>query len=88
MAIVLIGLVDLAVKLISIVLILDALISFAPIAPWHPVRRTLDQLAEPFVRPIRNILPPVGMFDFSVMVALIVVQILGQLIIGLIRMSF
>ncbi len=88
MAETLIWAVNLVVTLITWVLILDALISFAPIEPWHPIRRTLDQLAEPIVRPFRNIVPPVGMFDFSVMVALIVVQLLGRVIILLIAAAF
>lgn len=88
MAATLIGTVNLIVTIITWILILDALISFAPIEPWHPVRRTLDRLAEPFIRPFRNLIPPVGMFDLSIMVALIVVQIAGQVIILLIGAAF
>ena len=84
----LVSLVNLIVTLITVLLILDALISFAPIDPWHPVRRFLDQMAEPIVRPFRNLLPSMGMFDFSIMIALIVVQILGQILIVIIRSAF
>jgi len=76
------------VNLISIVLILHALMSFAPIEPWHPVRRFLDQIAEPIIRPFRGLIPPVGMFDFSIMVAIIVIQILGELVKVMIRSAF
>lgn len=88
MASALIAAVNLVVTIITWVLVLDALISFAPLEPWHPVRRTLDQLAEPIVRPFRGLLPPLGMFDLSVMLALVVVQILGQVIILLISAAF
>jgi YggT family protein len=81
-------LVNLVVTLVTVLLILDALISFAPIDPWHPVRRFLDRMAEPIVRPFRNILPPMGMLDLSPMIALIVVQILGQILIAIIRGVF
>jgi len=76
------------VNLISIVLILHALMSFAPIDPWHPVRRFLNQIAEPIIRPFRGLIPPVGMFDFSIMVAIIVIQILGELVKVMIRSAF
>ncbi|MBF8281618.1 MAG: hypothetical protein HW378_533 [Anaerolineales bacterium] len=76
------------VNLLSIVLILHALMSFAPIEPWHPVRRFLDQIAEPIIRPFRGLIPPVGMFDFSIMVAIIVIQILGELVKVMIRSAF
>lgn len=84
----LITLVNLIVGLITIILIANALISFAPLDPWHPVRRFLNRLAEPILRPFRNILPPVGMFDLSPMVALIVIQILGRIITILIMSAF
>jgi YggT family protein len=84
----LITLIEIIVGLITVIIIINALISFAPLDPWHPVRRFLNQLAEPILRPFRNILPPVGMFDLSPMVALIVIQILGQLVIVLIRSAF
>jgi YggT family protein len=54
--------------------------SFAPLDPWHPVRRTLAQIAEPIVRPFRNLIPPVGMFDFSIMIAMFAVQAAGVLL--------
>ena len=84
----LIALVSMIVNLISIVLILHALMSFAPIEPWHPVRRFLDRIAEPIIRPFRGLIPPVGMFDFSIMVAIIAIQILGALLTEFIRRSF
>jgi YggT family protein len=84
----LITIIDIIVYTITIVLILHALMSFAPLEPWHPVRRTLAQIAEPIVQPFRNLIPPVGMFDFSIMVALIVIQILGELIKVLVRAAF
>ena len=84
----LVSLINLVVALVSILLIANALISFAPLEPWHPVRRTLNQLAEPILRPFRNILPPTGMIDFSPMVALFVIWVLGQLLIVLVRAAF
>ena len=84
----LLAIVTMFVNLLSIVLILHALMSFAPIDPWHPVRRLLDQIAEPIIRPFRGLIPPVGMFDFSIMVAIIVIQILGELVKVMIRSAF
>jgi len=84
----LLALVTMLVNLVSIVLILHALMSFMPIEPWHPVRRFLDQIAEPILRPFRGLIPPMGMFDFSIMVAIIVIQILGELVKVMIRSAF
>jgi YggT family protein len=75
----LVELVNIAVWLLSAVLILDALVSFV-LEPWHPVRRFLDRLAQPMLEPFRRVLPPVGGLDFSVMAALIVVQLVGAVL--------
>lgn len=83
----LIDLVNLVVWLLSLVLFLDALVSFV-LQPWHPARRFLDRMAEPFVRPFRRFLQPVGGLDFSVMAALIVIQLAGQLLTALIAQLF
>ena len=81
-------LVQMVINIITVVLILNALMSFAPLDPWHPARRFLNNLAEPLIRPFRNLIPPAGMFDFSVMLALIAYQLAGRLIILLIQSSF
>ena len=88
MAIYLIGLVNLIVNLVTVILILEALMSWAPIDPWHPVRRILRQLSDPIVRPFRNLIPPVGMFDLSIMIALLAVQLGGRLLVLLIANIF
>jgi YggT family protein len=80
--------VDVIVYTLTIILIVHALMSFAPLEPWHPVRRTIAQIAEPIVQPFRNLIPPVGMFDFSIMIALIAIQILGELVKLMIRAAF
>ncbi len=53
------------------VLLIDSILSF--ILPYyHPFRRVLDQMCEPMVRPLRRIIPPFGMFDFSPFVAMLI----------------
>jgi YggT family protein len=47
----------------------------------HPARRFLDRLADPFVQPFRRVLPPMGGLDFSVFAALIVIQLVGQVLV-------
>jgi YggT family protein len=83
----LIGLVDLIVTLITVLLILNILASYV-LDPFHPARRFLNQLSEPLLRPFRGLLPPAGMFDFTIMIALIVIRVLGELLKLLIRSSF
>ncbi|MGB5077730.1 MAG: YggT family protein [Sphingorhabdus sp.] len=46
---------------------------------WH----ALNMILEPFLRPIRKIMPDTGMIDFSPMVLLIALRILQMLLMGL-----
>lgn len=46
---------------------------------WHALNMILD----PFLKPIRKIMPDTGMIDFSPMVLLIALRILQMLLIGL-----
>lgn len=59
-------------------LIIDAIFSWvnpnAPLAPF------VSALNYPVLRPIRRVIPPIGGVDFSVLVALILLQILKQVL--------
>lgn len=88
MEVVLITLIDMVVNTIVILLVVNALLSFAPLDPWHPIRRVMAQLTDPIVQPFRNIIPPLGMFDLSPLAALIVIQIVGEILKILIRSAF
>jgi YggT family protein len=63
------------------VLFARALLSWFPYnpnSPLNPVRRVIFTLTEPVLAPFRRIIPPVGMFDLSFIVAFIVVEIFVQ----------
>ncbi len=49
--------------------------------PYHPVRQTIDNLVEPLLAPIRRVVPLIGMFDFSPLILIILVQILSSALI-------
>jgi YggT family protein len=67
-----------------LVLIVQALLSWF-MDPYHPVRRTIDRFVEPFLIPIRRVMPRTGMFDFSPLVLLIILWILNRVLVTLIR---
>jgi YggT family protein len=49
-----------------------ALLPWFRVSPFHPVMRFLIQITEPLLAPIRRNLPAIGGFDFSLMVALLI----------------
>ncbi|SFZ74217.1 YggT family protein [Chitinimonas taiwanensis] len=44
--------------------------------PYNPLAPILDALSRPFLKPIRRLLPPVGGFDLSPLVLLLLLQML------------
>ena len=64
------------------IVIAAALLSFF-VPPYHPIREVLDRIVNPFLEPIRRIIPPAGTMDFSPLVLIIVVEIVSRLLIAL-----
>lgn len=50
--------------------------------PFHSFRQTIASIVEPLLAPIRRVIPPVGMIDFSPFILLIIVQVLATILIG------
>lgn len=53
--------------------------------PYHPVQRVLAQIVEPMLTPIRKRLPTVGGFDLSPLILMIFLQVLGSILVALLR---
>ncbi|MCK6540447.1 MAG: YggT family protein [Anaerolineales bacterium] len=49
--------------------------------PYHPVRQGVDNLVRPLLDPIRRVVPPVGMIDFSPLVLIILIQVVANLLV-------
>ena len=54
------------------------------VAPYqrNPALALLDAITEPLLRPIRNVLPPMGGLDFSMMVALLGLKLVSMLVVA------
>jgi len=78
---VLINFVQVTAQVLSLVLIVDILLSYF-MSPYHPIRSTLDRLVQPLLNPIRRIVPPIAMIDFSPLVLLILIQLVSNLLVS------
>jgi YggT family protein len=76
----LINAVQLAGFILTLVVLVDVVLSFF-MSPYSSVRRTLDSLVDPLLAPIRRVVPPVGMFDFSPLVLIILIQIIQEILV-------
>ncbi len=62
------------------VFIIFAFVLMSWFAPHHPIRIVLEAIADPIMRPVRRIMPPIGGLDLSPLVVLIGLQAVTILI--------
>lgn len=65
---------------ISVLMVLAKVILSYFMDPFHPIRRTVDQLVNPLLDPIRRLLPTMGGIDFSPIILIILIQLVFSLL--------
>lgn len=69
---------------LSLLIILHTVLGY--FLPWdHPLRRTLEKIVSPMLRPIRNLIKPVGGLDFSPFVLILAIYLLERLLSSVVR---
>jgi YggT family protein len=71
--------VDTIRQTIYLVILLKVILSYF-MDPYHPFRQSVDRLIDPLLKPIRQIIPSVGRFDFSPIILIILVEIIAMVI--------
>jgi YggT family protein len=79
---VLIALIQALGSILFIVVIVSVVLSYF-MSPYHPIRSSLDRIVEPMLRPIRRVVPPLGMIDFSPLILIILIQVIQTLLISI-----
>jgi YggT family protein len=72
--------VSLLINILTFAMIGRALLSWVDPGGRWPISRVLYDVTEPFVAPIRRVIPPMGMIDISFIVAILLLQFLGRLL--------
>ncbi|PWH13859.1 MAG: YggT family protein [Anaerolineae bacterium] len=68
---------------VIVILVLAHVILSYFMSPYHPIRSFVDRMVEPLLAPIRRVVPLVGVFDFSPIILIILVQLIARIIISL-----
>jgi YggT family protein len=63
-------------------IIIRALLSWFSVGGAQPVFRLLVEITEPVLAPIRRVLPTAGMLDFSPLVALLLIQVIRNIVLS------
>jgi len=70
------------IQIFILLVIIQAVLSFV-MDPYHPVRRRIDQIVDPFLQPIRNVVPPIANLDFSPLILIILLQLVDRYFVSL-----
>ncbi len=80
---ILIQLIRLLTNAFILIVIVDVALSYF-MSPWQPVRVALDKIVNPFLNPIRRIVPLIGMIDFSPIVLMLIIQLIQYILIRIV----
>jgi YggT family protein len=75
----LITLVDIITRLLILLLIVHVVLTYF-MSPFHPIRQRIDSIIEPLLNPIRRVIPTMGMIDFSPLILILIIQVVGIVI--------
>ena len=72
-------LVDWIAQILILLIFISVILSFF-MSPYHPVRQTIDRIIDPLLAPIRRVVPLVGMFDFSPLILMILLELVDRVL--------
>ncbi|HLG12266.1 MAG TPA: YggT family protein [Dehalococcoidia bacterium] len=80
------NIIDKTFLVLTIAIIARALITWVPnlIDPRGAIAEFLFTITEPILAPIRSVMPRMGMFDFTPMIAIILLQVIRGILISVI----
>jgi YggT family protein len=77
--------VNLLFWVLEMAILMRVILSWFRLDPYHPFVQIIHQITEPIIGPLRRIIPSIGMIDITPVVALIVLQIVQEILLSLIR---
>ena len=77
--------VDIIFTLLNLAILARVLLSWVRVSPYHPAVELLYRITEPILAPLRRVIPSIGMVDISPVIALLLLQIIQQVLVAVIR---
>ena len=71
--------IDVIKQTVYLLVLLKVILSYF-MDPYHPFRQSVDRLIDPLLKPIRQVIPTVGRFDFSPILLIIIVEVVAMII--------
>ncbi len=74
------GMLSIVIQFLALAVFARALLSWFRPDPRNPLVQTLDAITEPILQPLRQIVPRLGMFDLTPIVAIFVLYTMARLL--------
>ncbi|MCL4528244.1 MAG: YggT family protein [Chloroflexi bacterium] len=71
--------VNLLANFLTILVLISVILSWF-MSPYHPLRAAIDRIVDPMLNPIRRVVPTAGMFDFSPLILIILIEFLARVL--------
>jgi YggT family protein len=65
---------------LTVLIIARIAVSWLGLSPWHPIVRWLRIIVDPILAPFRRVLPTFSGIDFSPILAIVVINFVGQIL--------
>lgn len=75
------ALVQLFFQMYSFVVLARVLMSWVNVDPYSPLARTIFDLTEPVLAPVRNLMPTAGGLDFSPIIVLVLLRVVESMLV-------
>jgi YggT family protein len=72
--------VDMLASILYIAILARVILSWLPIGGTNPIVALVYQITEPILAPLRRIVPRIGIFDLTPMIALILIGIIQSIV--------
>ena len=67
-------------QLLSLIIVARALLSWVAPNPYEQPMRFLHDITEPILAPMRRIVPRIGMLDITPVIAILILQLVAELV--------
>ena len=67
-------------QVLAFIIFIRAILTWFPISRRNPIVAFLDYVTEPFLFPLRRLIPRIGMIDITPMIAIIILLIIARII--------
>lgn len=81
---IIIAIINSIISIFTILVFIYSLLGYF-LDPFHPVRQAIGQVVEPMLAPIRKLIPTAGGLDFSPLILIILLQVIGSVLLTILR---